>query len=395
MASFNVIFRNLPVIKQSLVAIIGNTGFFVKFVCLLVLVGYGLSFSESAVDVLSVTPGYLLPPTFWLWTAFTHCFLEVRLWQVCVDLVTLGLCGKLIEPLWGSFEMVLFFLLVNICVAFISTLFYLILYMCTSNPMVLFEVHIQGMAGYIAGLSVAVKQIMPDHVLFHTRTPLGKVTNRHVPLLLFLTAIVLYVSGLLEGLYATMIGCGIAVSWTYLRFYQVHSNGTRGDLAESFAFANFFPTVTQPGVSVVANGCFSCLVRLRLCRKAVRRYDVGAPSAIAISLPGMTTTDADRRRQKALRLLSERLNQQPAAAAGTRASEDDTSWPLLDDPGSPSVNGGQVTPVALPPTHAPKSSIVIMPDSPPTAASTVSSPAPAASPPQQEPPTEQIINLNP
>ena len=237
MAVHNSLFRNFPLIKQSLVAVIGNTGFFVKFVCLLVLVGYGLSFSPTAVDVLSVTPGYLLPPTFWLWTAFTHCFLEVRLWQVCVDLITLGLCGKLIEPLWGRFEMVLFFLLVNICVAFISTLFYLIVYMITSDPVVLFEVHIQGMAGYIAGLSVAVKQIMPDHVLLHTRTPFGKITNRHVPLLLFLTSILLYVVGLLEGLYATMIGCGIAVSWIYLRFYQVHSNGTRGDLAESFAFA--------------------------------------------------------------------------------------------------------------------------------------------------------------
>lgn len=237
MASNSVIYRNLPVIKQSLIAIIGNTGLFVKVVSIFVLIGYGVSFSDTAVHVLSVTPGYLLPPTFWIWTAFTHCFLEIRLWQVCVDLVTLFLCGKLIEPLWGGFEMVLFFLLVNISVAFISTLFYLILYMCTSNPMVLFEVHIQGMAGYIAGLSVAVRQIMPDHVLFHTRTPLGKVSNRHVPLLLFLTAVLLYVVGLLEGLYATMIGCGIAVSWTYLRFYQVHSNGTRGDLADSFNFA--------------------------------------------------------------------------------------------------------------------------------------------------------------
>ena len=114
MAFQNTLFRNLPVIQQSLVAIIGNTGLFVKLVCILVLIGYGLSFSDGAVEVLSVTPGYLLPPTFYVWTAFTHCFLEARLWQVCVDLVTLGLCGKLIEPLWGSFEMVLFFLLVTL-----------------------------------------------------------------------------------------------------------------------------------------------------------------------------------------------------------------------------------------------------------------------------------------
>ncbi|XP_064082745.1 transmembrane protein 115-like [Macrobrachium nipponense] len=343
MASATVVFRNLPVIKHSLIAVIGNTGLFVKFVCVLLIIGYGLSFSESAVDVLSVTPGYLLPPTFWLWTAFTHCFLEVRLWQVCVDLVTLGLCGKLIEPLWGSFEMVLFFLLVNVCVAFISALFYLIIYMCTFNPEVLFSVQINGMAGYIAGLSVAVKQIMPDHVLLHTRTPLGKITNRHVPLLLFITALLLYLCHLLEGLYTTMIGCGIAVSWVYLRFYQVHSNGTRGDMADTFAFSCFFPTVMQPPIQVVGNSVHACLVRAKVCRRPIRKYDVGAPSTIAISLPGMDPHDAERRRKKALLLLSERLNQQQSG--GDR----EEAWPLMEE--APASRTQSPIPSLQPSTH--------------------------------------------
>ncbi|XP_063606050.1 transmembrane protein 115-like [Penaeus indicus] len=344
MASSRGLFRHLPLIKQSLVAVVGNAGAFVKVVCVLLLVGYGLSFSESAVEVLSVTPGFLLPPTFWLWTALSHCFLEVRLWQVCVDLVTLGLCGKLIEPLWGTLEMVLFFLLVNVCVAFISALFYLLVYMVTFDPDVLFSVQINGMAGYIAGLSVAVKQIMPDHVLLRTRTPLGKVTNRHVPLCLFLAALLLYLCDLLEGLYATMVGCGIAVSWVYLRFYQVHSNGTRGDMADTFAFSCFFPTVLQPPIQVVGNSVYSCLVRLKICRRPVRKYDVGAPSSIAISLPGMEPHDAERRRQKALRLLSERLNHPQTAG------ESGGAWPTLDD--SPGSRTQSPQPPLHPPTHS-------------------------------------------
>jgi len=346
--------RNFPVFKQSLIAAIGNTGLFVKVVSVLLLIGYGLTFTENGVLYLSVTPGYLIPPTFWVWTAFTHCFVELRLWQVCVDLVTLALCGKLIEPLWGSFEMWFFFLLVNISVAFISTLFYLCVYMATEVPDILFEVHIQGMAGYIAGLSVAVKQVMPDHVLFHTRTPLGKITNRHVPLLIFLASMILYACGVLEGLYSTMIGCGIAVSWIYLRFYQVHTNGTRGDMAESFVFASFFPTVVQPPVAFLSAVVFGALVRLRVCRRAVRRYDVGAPTAIAISLPGMTSSDADRRRQKALRLLSERLSQQPS----TTPDPEGESWPLLEAPDTGAVAvemgdaGSEAPPDAAPPKPA-------------------------------------------
>ena len=116
---------------------------------------------------------------------------------------------------------------------------------------------------------------------------------------------------MVEGSYCTMFGTGLVVSWVYLRFYQVrqqiralftqticfqvHSNGSRGDFADSFAFATLFPNVLQvryttslnkliivsmlqPPVSVLSNTVFSMLVKCRLCKKPVRRYDVGAPA---------------------------------------------------------------------------------------------------------------------
>lgn len=59
---------------------------------------------------------------------------------------------------------------------------------------------------------------------------------------------------------------------------------------------SFFPTVLQPPIQAVGDAVYSCLVRMRLCRRPIRRYDVGAPSSIAISLPGMDPHDAERRR---------------------------------------------------------------------------------------------------
>lgn len=43
-----------------------------------------------------------------------------------------------------------------------------------------------------------------------------------------------------------MFTFGLIVSWVYLRFYQVHPNGSRGDNAESFGFAryNFFVIIS-------------------------------------------------------------------------------------------------------------------------------------------------------
>ena len=50
-----------------------------------------------------------------------------------------------------------------------------------------------GLAGYLAGVSVAVKQAMPDHVIY--RSPVGKITNRNIPLACFLLAFVLWAIG--------------------------------------------------------------------------------------------------------------------------------------------------------------------------------------------------------
>ena len=52
---------------------------------------------------------------------------------------------------------------------------------------------------------------------------------------------------------------GLVISWIYLRFYQMHANGSRGDTADGFAFASFFPNVIQPPVAVFGNTIFSLL----------------------------------------------------------------------------------------------------------------------------------------
>ena len=59
-------------------------------------------------------------------------------------------------------------------------------------------------------------------------------------------------------------------------------------------------------MSVISNTVYSMLVKCKICKKQVRRYDVGAPSGITISLPGAESQDAERRRQIALRALSGR-----------------------------------------------------------------------------------------
>ncbi len=76
---------------QAVAALVANSSLGVKVLSASVLLSYCLSYSESAILALSVTPGYFWPPHFWIWTAFTHCFLEIHWWEVVVDIGTIVL----------------------------------------------------------------------------------------------------------------------------------------------------------------------------------------------------------------------------------------------------------------------------------------------------------------
>ncbi|XP_064546921.1 transmembrane protein 115 [Drosophila montana] len=315
--------RNVPYLKQQLTALLRNTSPVITLICLVTTFGYLLSFSEKAILLLSVTPGYILPNgKFWIWTAFTFCFIELHWWEVIVDVVTVGLCGKMLEPLWGQFEMFKFFALSNFGVSLLTTIYYLFYYMVTKNPTILFDVHIHGLAGYVAGICVAVRQIMPDHLIFKTRY--GRLTNRNVPLTVLISAIIGWAIGMLDGTYPAMFASGAIVSWIYLRFYQHHPNG-RGDSSESFTFVSFFPNVMQPFISVLVNPIYNCCLRAGVVRTPtpLRTISTSSLTSVSVQMPGVDPHDIERRRQIALKALSERLK----ATDSTRHAQLPKSFP--------------------------------------------------------------------
>lgn len=153
------------------------------------------------------------------------------------DIVVVFLYGKLLEPLWGALEMVIFFTVVNLSVVGLTTVTYLIMFLVTQDPDYLFVTSMHGMAGYLAGFSVAVKQTMPDHVLISS--PFGKLRNLHVPLLLLVAAALARIIGAVDPPFPIMFVWGSFVSWVYLRFYQRHSSGSRGDMADTFGLSRY------------------------------------------------------------------------------------------------------------------------------------------------------------
>lgn len=313
---------------------VGGLSPVVKAICAAVAFGYLLSFSDRALDLLTVLPGKFFPPNFWVWTCFTHVFIEVHFWMLLCDISVLVLHGKLLEPLWGAFETLKFFTIVNIVIALLTALTYVIIYLPTRNPDYLFKQHIHGFAGFLAGFSVAVKQSMPDHILVNS--PFGKLRNKHVPLWVLLFSILVRVAGGVDAPFPIMFAWGILVSWIYLRFYQNHGNGNTGDMSDSFTFASFFPDTIQPIVAILSNTLHSILVRMHICKKPTRRFEISAPPTIPISLPGTDSADAERRRQLALKALNERLSRAAVTSSWPEMAEDTPTAGSANTPASSS-----------------------------------------------------------
>lgn len=60
---------------------------------------------------------------------------------------------------------------------------------------------------------------------------------RNIPLTFLMMSILFWAVGLMSGSYAVMFTSGLISSFIYLRFYQHHGNGLKGNGSENFTFA--------------------------------------------------------------------------------------------------------------------------------------------------------------
>ncbi|KAL5281849.1 TMEM115 family protein [Megaselia abdita] len=294
---------NAKYFQQQIKALLKNTSNVITIILTITVVGYFIGWSETALKNCVIIPGFMSPPTFSIWTTVTFCFIELHWYEVVVDFVSLSLCAKLLEPLWGRKEMLKFFGIINLGVAFLSMFYYLLLYASTRNSKFLFEVQIHGLAGFIASLSVAVRQILPDHLILKTKW--GFVTNRHVPLMIVLFSIMFWSLNVFDGTNPVMLCAGALCSWIYLRFFQKHYNG-RGDSSENFSFASFFPTFMQKYLNVVLNPIYICCLRFGVIKKP-ETSKLPSNSSQLMMVSVADPHDIERRRQIAMKALNDRL----------------------------------------------------------------------------------------
>eukprot|EP00118_Oscarella_pearsei_P008465 m.43721 g.43721 ORF g.43721 m.43721 type:complete len:377 (+) comp33470_c0_seq3:30-1160(+) len=304
-------------LQSNLLQTVDRASLVVRGISIVLVTFYLLSFIPGFASVISVNPGTSFPPHFRVWTFITAGLLETHWWNVLIDIGVTIMAAQMLEPLWTSREFLKYIAVVNVGSSVLTSLVFVVFYIVFRSDRLLFT-SFHGYVGVVAGLLVACKQVMPDYSL--VSTSFIKIKIQLLPLIFFLSSIAVTLTGVTSLDFPTLIGAAIIVGWLYLRFYQPHKE-MKGDMSESFAFATFFPEKIQPCLQTIGNPLYTLAVSLKLCPKKVRTVDVGSLSSVTISLPGMEKADADRRRQKALKALDERLSK----------TEPHASWPSMTD----------------------------------------------------------------
>ncbi|RDD43457.1 Transmembrane protein 115 [Trichoplax sp. H2] len=321
--------------KAYVISSVNNSSVVIKSAIVSVISCYLLALIPSVQKVLLMAPGRLIPPNFSLWMLVTAGLTENSIVKVIIDIAVLLTAGKLIEPSWGALEFLKFIGLINATVTGGAAMTYIIAYAISKRSAYLFT-GFGGLIGTTFALSVALKQSYSEVKIIPLRT--SSVRAKHVPIILICIVASLSLLKVLNMSDLCMAFFGFLNGWIYLRFLQKKANESKGDFSDGFAFATFFPEVIQPPIKWFSNSLFLLLISMKICPKQVRRYNVGGPSSVTISLPGIDPADAERRKQLALKELDKRLS----------GVDQSGSWPSLDEPGGEShveeaTTGGTIT----------------------------------------------------
>lgn len=285
-----------------------------------ILLGGVFSLSHRIFLLFSLTGNGLV--SFELWRLFTNFVVEVNILAFIWSLWSLHQTASLIEPNWGLFETAKYLTVVQIGSSFIIAVFSLLIFIVAKDDSFFFGTRIYGSLAACSAVSVAVKQYLPDSIIL--TTPIGRLKNTHLPACIVFGSSVLIAFGLLRWVALLQILCGIQIGWIYLRFLQPHDDGEpKGDPSEHFAWTTLFPSRLQPIMKILSSAAYTCLIRTHLCKPLARHIDLTQLDSVNIILPGLQTKDTERRRQKALRDLTERLNRVQRVETGM--------WPEMED----------------------------------------------------------------
>ncbi|GIL64157.1 hypothetical protein Vafri_18115 [Volvox africanus] len=291
-----------------------------KVIAVLLVVLYFVAYVfPQTVDYIALIPGRTLP---YVWNLFTAGFLTTNPIKLGLEVIAVLLLTRLVEPVYGSKEFLKFLFVVDFSVSLcVLAGVYIIFAMGKDTGDILYT-KFTGFHGILAGMVVAVKQVMPEHEakLFG----FVKFTFKYLPVL-FLAVTIGLAAALKQFSEIPFLLLGTYNAWLYLRFFQQQPDSQHwGDSSDDFKFSGFFPGFLAPVIDPIGY-VLSFIFRLRH-PPAETKAPFAKAAQYTLALPA-DNADANRRRERGAKALEERLGMKKAAGEGEDVESAATSAP--------------------------------------------------------------------
>ncbi|CAI2350776.1 unnamed protein product [Caenorhabditis sp. 36 PRJEB53466] len=326
--SVKSVLGDLQIVVEKHSNVLRNNALPFRFLIVLRLIGFILSYLHFARVLLWLHPYQIASIELWrLGTAAFcgHNVLDV-IWTVwCLhigtNLVRLNNTNESLLKLYAITQAIT--TLVIVVLAYVTYILFDSIKLFYIEPLV-------GITPVNAAVMVLMKQFLPDTIVLGT--PFGRVKYTHLPFFAICVSFILALTKFAYFVSFLQIAVGVQVSWTYLRFYKPHeTDEIYGDGSEHFTWASLFPSRTQLFFTLIGKVCFRTLARLGVCKRQVRHVDLNSLQSVAvgINLPALETSakDSERKRQKALKELNERLNKTKTAEVANYGNWDEDDEP--------------------------------------------------------------------
>lgn len=281
-------------------------------------------------DFLALNPYIqLLPRTavFYPWVFATAIFAETSIVGFFLSFIVLVISTRYVEKFWGYKEVLKFIFLVGVLTNFMTVIGVIIINVLRGDEQGM-NSPLGGGISYYVGFLVVLKQVIPEHKislfngLFNFRV-------KQFPFILLMLTLVW--STAFKSFYPMLPATfAFVVSYNYLRFFQAFyadlllpttnpnsgasrdSSVIRGDASDAFQLVEFFPSATKSFLTPVINGIYDLCVLLSLIspfnEEAVEQSNLRLQT-MKVSINEPSNSEADRRRQIALQVIEERVNQ--------------------------------------------------------------------------------------
>ncbi|KAH8871351.1 Transmembrane protein 115 [Schistosoma japonicum] len=254
-----------------------------------------------------------------LYKLFTFHLLTDEFSVFILTLPAVFIYTKLVFDLWSKVEMVFYYWFVNVSAAALSIL------LTVLNDDNISISRVNGSSAFVSSVLVLLIQLNSEQPLISIRG-LSIKSRYGLPVFSILFSI-LCVTRFIR-LSSLILFCnGVLCSWCYLRLFQRHPQGRRGDCRSSFALARLFSEPVDKVVSVPFNVCYQLLMRIKLFRKLKSQNEIIVEPVLTFGFHGQIS-DPERYRRIALKALSER---DLKASSSSKGSEEIIEWPSLID----------------------------------------------------------------